>query len=109
TDTTPTPSDTATTPGKSATPGTVTVTGTLRCPDHPGGCDVWITLVNARGKRRAASRATNGRYRLTALPPGSYTLIASGSTHPPRAEFLSVRQGPGELRHDIELERVGRG
>ncbi|MFG2223541.1 FUSC family protein [Streptomyces sp. NPDC048644] len=106
--TTPTKAAEATTPTEATTPGTVTVTGSLRCPDHPGGCDVWITLVNARGKRRAASRATNGRYRLTALPPGSYTLIASGSTHPPRAEFLSVRPGPGEMRHDIELERVGR-
>ncbi|MFJ8670661.1 FUSC family protein [Streptomyces sp. NPDC093589] len=87
----------------------VTVTGTLHCPDgHPGGCDAWITLVNARGKRRAAGRATGGRYRIPDLPPGSYTVIASGSAHPPRAEFLSIRQTTGELRHDIELERANR-
>nr|WP_251076954.1 FUSC family protein [Streptomyces benahoarensis] len=79
-----------------------TVTGILRCTDHPGGCDAWITIVNARGKRRATSRATGGRYRIPALPPGSYTLIASGSAHPPRAAFLSVRAGAGELRQDID-------
>ena len=75
---------------------------------HPGGCDAWITLVNARGKRRAAGRATGGRYRILDLPPGSYTVIASGSARPPRAEFLSIRQTTGELRHDIELERANR-
>ncbi|MEK8174813.1 hypothetical protein NKH77_54460 [Streptomyces sp. M19] len=33
--------------------GAVTVTGTVRCPDHPEGCDAWITVVSDRGKRRA--------------------------------------------------------
>ncbi|MFG2137725.1 FUSC family protein [Streptomyces sp. NPDC048650] len=110
----PTP---ASTPQQGATPtsqrapaqeskATVTVTGTLHCPDgHPGGCDAWITIVNARGKRRATSRAVGGRYRIPDLPPGSYTVIASGPAHPPRAAFLSVRQTTGEMRHDISLER----
>ncbi|WP_399085844.1 FUSC family protein [Streptomyces sp. BBFR2] len=86
-----------------------TVTGALRCTDHPGGCDAWITIVNTRGKRRATSRATAGHYRIPAVPPGSYTLIASGSGHPPRAAFLSVRAGAGEVRHDIALGAVDGG
>ncbi|MBP0461364.1 FUSC family protein, partial [Streptomyces bomunensis] len=84
--------------------GAVAVTGHLRCADHPAGCDAWITVVNDRGKRRAGVRAVGGRYRVAGLEPGRYTLIASGAAHPPRAEYLSVQQRDGELRHDIELD-----
>lgn len=84
--------------------GQVTVVGLLRCTDHPAGCDAWITVVSDRGKRRAGVRAVGGRYRVTGLEPGRYTLIAAGAAHPPRAEYLSVRQEGGELRHDIDMD-----
>ncbi|GAA3738798.1 FUSC family protein [Streptomyces tremellae] len=84
--------------------GAVTVTGTLRCVRHPDGCDAWITVVSDRGKRRAGVRAVGGRYRIDGLEPGRYTLIAAGAAHGPRADYLSVRQQDGELRHDIDLD-----
>ncbi|WP_284348980.1 FUSC family protein [Streptomyces sp. A 4/2] len=84
--------------------GPVTVSGSLRCPDHPADCDAWITVVGARGKRRAGVRAVAGRYRITGLEPGTYTLIAAGSSHAPRAEFLTVELAAGEMHHDILLK-----
>lgn len=98
----------ARTADRPATGKAVTVSGVLRCPDHPAGCDAWITVVSDRGKRRAAGRAVGGRYRISGLGPGGYTLIVSGTAHAPRAEFLSVRRTEGELRHDIDLEPAPR-
>ncbi|MEV8566983.1 FUSC family protein [Streptomyces sp. NPDC051322] len=88
--------------------GSVTVSGHLRCPDHPADCDAWITVVGARGKRRAGVRAVAGRYRITGLTPGTYTVIAAGSSHTPRAEFLSVKLTEGEMHHDIQLAPASR-
>ncbi|WP_371790479.1 FUSC family protein [Streptomyces sp. NBC_01471] len=85
------------------TGGPVTVSGSVRCEDHPVDCDAWITVVSARGKRQAGVRASGGRYRITGLEPGTYTLIAAGSSHAPRAEFLSVTRTEGEMHHDIRL------
>ncbi|MFD7920058.1 FUSC family protein [Streptomyces sp. NPDC059740] len=87
-----------------ATEGAVTVSGSLRCPDHPTGCDAWITVVSDRGKRHTSSRAVGGQYRISGLRPGGYTLIASATAHAPSAEFLSVTPGAGDLHHDIQLE-----
>ncbi|WP_406136092.1 FUSC family protein [Streptomyces sp. NBC_01089] len=89
--------------GGLTTGGPVTVSGSVRCDDHPVDCDAWITVVNARGKRRAGVRAVGGRYRITGLEPGTYTLIAAGSSHAPRAEFLSVPRTEGEMHHDLRL------
>ncbi|WP_328536993.1 FUSC family protein [Streptomyces sp. NBC_00344] len=88
--------------------GSVTVSGYLRCPVHPADCDAWITVVGARGKRWARVRAVAGRYRITGLAPGTYTLIAAGSAHTPRAEFLSVKLPAGEMHHDIQLAPASR-
>ncbi|OON82694.1 FUSC family protein [Streptomyces tsukubensis] len=84
----------------------VTVVGSLSCADHPGGCDAWITVVSDRGKRQPGVRAVRGRYRVTGLRPGGYTVVASGAAHAPRAEFLSLSPSDSgrELRFDIELE-----
>ncbi|WP_161789697.1 hypothetical protein [Phaeacidiphilus oryzae] len=58
-------------------------------------------MVTDRGKRRALVKATGGRYQVTGLTPGGYTLIASSATHSPVAEFLLVNNG--STTHDIEL------
>ncbi|WP_030260692.1 FUSC family protein [Streptomyces violens] len=87
---------------------TCTVSGSLHCPDHPGGCEAWITVVSDRGKRRAGVRAVGGRYRITGLEPGGYTVIASGSAHAPTARFLAVDPSRGDVHHDIELKPAQR-
>lgn len=89
--------------GGSRTGGSVTVSGSVRCADHPVDCGAWITVVSSRGKRQAGVRAAGGRYRITGLEPGTYTLIAAGSSHAPRAEFLSVTGTEGEMHRDIQL------
>lgn len=89
--------------GGSRTGGSVTVSGTVRCDDHPVDCGAWITVVSSRGKRQAGVRAAGGRYRITGLEPGTYTLIAAGSSHAPRAEFLTVTRTEGEMHHDLRL------
>ncbi|MFD3457912.1 FUSC family protein [Streptomyces sp. NPDC058691] len=90
-------------PGLSGDAATVTVSGTLRCPLHPDGCEARITLVTAQGKYCTKIRAENGRYQITGLPPGGYTLIASASQHAPHGEFLLVDRAGRQLRHDIAL------
>jgi hypothetical protein len=83
----------------------VTVSGTLRCRRHPDGCKGWIIVVTGPGKRHArVDSADDGRYRITDLTAGPYTLIASGQAHTPRAEFLLVDQDFGDVRHDITLQ-----
>ncbi|WP_413804468.1 FUSC family protein [Streptomyces sp. OE57] len=85
--------------------GTATVSGTLRCPVHPDGCEAWITVVTDRGKRQALVRAAGGSYRIPDLAPGGYTLIVSSPEHAPSARFLVVEDRPGrDLRQDITLE-----
>jgi hypothetical protein len=60
-----------------------------------------VTVVTDRGKRRGLVKATGGRYQVTDLTPGGYTLIASSATHPPVAEFLLVNGG--STQRDIEM------
>ncbi|MFD3581273.1 FUSC family protein [Streptomyces sp. NPDC058683] len=91
-------------PSLSLNPATATVSGALRCPLHPDGCEAWITVVADRDKHWTQARAENGLYQITGLPPGGYTLIASASQHAPHAEFLLVDRGGREISHDIALE-----
>ncbi|MGW4562942.1 FUSC family protein, partial [Streptomyces sp. NPDC004561] len=82
--------------------GTVTLQGSVRCPEH-GGCEAWITVVDSRGKRRAQVRTVGGRYTVTRLAPGAYTLVMSSPAHPPRAESLLVYRPGADLHRDITL------
>ncbi|MFF3517484.1 FUSC family protein [Streptomyces sp. NPDC002573] len=91
-------------PGPSRDADTVTVSGTLRCPLHSGGCEAWITVVTGQGKRWTKVRTVNGQYQITGLPQGTYTLIASSSQHAPHAEFLLVDRVGRPLRHDIAFD-----
>ncbi|MGW9028691.1 carboxypeptidase-like regulatory domain-containing protein, partial [Streptomyces sp. NPDC055722] len=68
-----------------------------------GGCEAWITIVTGQGQRWTQGRTVNGRYQITGLPPGAYTLIASSSQHAPHAQFLLVDRTGQQLRHDIAL------
>ncbi|MFE4991560.1 FUSC family protein [Streptomyces mirabilis] len=92
------------TPSLSPNHATATVSGALRCPLHPDGCEAWITVVADRDKRWTQARAENGLYQITGLPPGGYTLIASASQHAPHAEFLLVDRVGREISRDIALE-----
>jgi hypothetical protein len=89
-----------------ASESAVTVRGALRCPEHDG-CEVWITVVNERGKYQgkcqARSNTFGGGYAITGLTPGEYTLIVSSSQHRPRAESLLVDQSGRDVQHDITL------
>jgi hypothetical protein len=89
-----------------ASESAVTVRGALRCPEHDG-CEVWITVVNDRGKYQgkcqARSNTFGGSYAITGLTPGEYTLIVSGSQHRPRAESLLVDGSGRDVQHDITL------
>jgi uncharacterized membrane protein YccC len=87
-----------------ASAGTVTVSGTLRCPQHPDGCQAWITVVTDRDERRMPVKAVEGHYQVTGLAPGTYMLVVSGVAHAPRSEFLRVDRPGRDLRHDITLE-----
>lgn len=81
----------------------VTVRGSVTCPRHPHGCEAWITVVTDRGKRQALVKAAGG-YQINNLHPGGYTLVVSGASHAPSAEFLLVdARSESELRHDIVL------
>ncbi|MFK0280395.1 FUSC family protein [Streptomyces sp. NPDC090499] len=92
------------TPSLSRNAVTATVSGALRCPLHPDGCEAWITVVTDRGRRWTQARAENGLYRIAGLPPGGYTLIASAVQHAPHAEFLLVEGAGREISHDIALD-----
>ncbi|MEU6575249.1 FUSC family protein [Streptomyces sp. NPDC046805] len=81
---------------------TVTLRGSVRCPEH-GRCEAWVTVVDARGKRRAQVQAVDGGYTVPRLSPGAYTLVVSSPAHPPRAESLLVYQPGPDLRRDITL------
>ncbi|MGW1875983.1 FUSC family protein [Streptomyces sp. NPDC001975] len=92
------------TPGPSRNTATATVSGALRCPLHPDGCEAWITVVADRGNRWTQARVESGLYQITGLPPGGYTLIASAAQHAPHAEFLLVERAGREISHDIALD-----
>ncbi|WP_419185761.1 FUSC family protein [Mangrovactinospora gilvigrisea] len=77
----------------------ILVRGEVRCAEHPDGCAGWVTVVDERGRRRARVRMCAGRFTLSGLAPGGCTLVVSGAQHPPRAEFLLVRGGPGSEQH----------
>ncbi|WP_369208670.1 hypothetical protein [Streptomyces sp. PU-14G] len=81
----------------------MTVGGFVHCPLHPGGCEAWLTVVDARGKRQALVRTVDGIYQVTGLTPGGHTLVISSSSHAPSAEFLLVTGAADRTRHDVEL------
>ncbi|UNS98565.1 FUSC family protein [Streptomyces tubbatahanensis] len=83
--------------------GAVTVDGFVHCPLHPGGCEAWLTVVDARGKRQALVRTVGGAYQVTGLTPGGHTLVTSSASHAPSAEFLLVTGAAGTMRHDVAL------
>ncbi|MGY1437575.1 FUSC family protein [Streptomyces reniochalinae] len=89
--------------GAATVDGFVTVAGFVHCPLHPGGCEAWLTVVDARGKRQALVRAAGGAYQVTGLAPGGHTLVTSSASHAPSAEFLLVTAAAGTMRHDVAL------
>jgi hypothetical protein len=91
--------------------GTSAVLGVVRAPDPTGGrCvpGVTVTLIDVRGDVAAACVTDqNGRYHLTGMPDGSYTLTAAGPGHQPVAVSLRLVVG-ATLERDLELPRRSR-
>ncbi len=92
--------------------GTSAVLGTVGAPDQTGGNrpvpGVTVTLIDVRGDVSAAGVTDqNGRYHLTGMPDGNYTLTAAGPGHQPVAVSLRLDVG-ATLERDLELPRRSR-
>lgn len=92
--------------------GTSAVLGTVRTPDPAGGNrpvpGATVTLIDVRGDVAAAGLSgQDGRYHLTGMPDGSYTLTAAGTGHQPVAVSLRLETG-ATLERDLELPRRSR-
>ncbi|WP_214369281.1 MFS transporter [Pseudonocardia sp. H11422] len=88
------------------------VHGVVRTPDPAGGSrpitGVAITLIDARGNVAAATVADeHGRYHVTGVPDGQYTLTAAGAGYQPVAVSVLLPSGVATER-DIELPRRAR-
>lgn len=58
-----------------------------------------------KGYTRVES-AADGRYQISGLAPGRYTLIASAQEHLTQAKFILVGRGASSLQHDFILQAV---
>ncbi|MBN9096565.1 MAG: DHA2 family efflux MFS transporter permease subunit [Pseudonocardia sp.] len=92
--------------------GTSAVLGVVRAPDPTGGNrpvpGITVTLIDVRGDVAAAGVTDpDGRYHLTGMPDGSYTLTAAGPGHQPVAVSLRLDVG-ATLERDLELPRRSR-
>ncbi|MHA6791958.1 MFS transporter [Pseudonocardia bannensis] len=88
------------------------VHGVVRSPDPAGGSrpvtGIAITLIDVRGNVAAATVADEyGRYHLTGVPDGRYTLTAAGAGFQPVAVSVLLPSGVATER-DIELPRRAR-
>ena len=63
--------------------------------------DARITVLSADGNVAAVARTdAEGRYTVSDLPEGDYTVVASG--YPPATSQVNLLGG-GESRHDVRL------
>lgn len=67
------------------------VTGTVRAVSGASIAGATVTVTDSGGEVVDAQRTDEqGRYRLSALPPGTYTLVAGAPGHQPAAQALPV-------------------
>ncbi|MBB4687456.1 MFS transporter [Amycolatopsis jiangsuensis] len=80
--------------------GAVLLQGTARTEGERVVPDARITVLDANGNVAAVARTDGeGRYVVSDLPIGSYTVVASG--YPPATSQVSL--GDGEAEHDVRL------
>lgn len=78
----------------------VVLSGTARTDGDRAVPDARITVLDAEGNVAAVTRTdANGRYTVSDLPEGNYTIVASG--YPPATSQVSVNGG--EAAHDVRL------
>jgi EmrB/QacA subfamily drug resistance transporter len=92
--------------------GTSSVRGTVRTSDLIDGeravPGITVTLIDVRGDVAAAGVTdADGRYQLSGVPDGSYTLTAAGPGHQPVATGLHLDIGTA-IERDLELPRRSR-
>ncbi|MGQ4596363.1 DHA2 family efflux MFS transporter permease subunit [Nocardia sp. R6R-6] len=79
------------------------LTGTARSDGGRSVADVQISVLDAGGVRTATTRTdADGRYVVTDLPEGDYTIVARG--YPPVTSHVTVFGG--EVGHDVRLGYV---
>ena len=81
--------------------GSVLLAGTAKTEDDRIVPDARITVLDADGNVSAVARTdAEGRYLVSDLPEGSYTVVASG--YPPATSQVSLLGGT-EANHDVRL------
>ncbi|HJQ44899.1 MAG TPA: DHA2 family efflux MFS transporter permease subunit [Amycolatopsis sp.] len=79
----------------------VVLAGTARTNGERAVPDARITVLDAEGNVAAVARTdSEGRYVISDLPEGDYTVVASG--YPPATSQVNLLGG-GESRHDVRL------
>ncbi|NKQ55885.1 MFS transporter [Amycolatopsis sp. K13G38] len=79
----------------------VVLAGTARTDGGRAVPDARITVLDADGNVAAVARTdSEGRYVISDLPEGDYTVVASG--YPPATSQVNL-PGGGEARHDVRL------
>ncbi|RJQ84391.1 MFS transporter [Amycolatopsis panacis] len=80
--------------------GAVLLQGVARTEGDRVVPDARITVLDANGNVSAVARTdSEGRYVVSDLPIGSYTVVASG--YPPATSQVTLREG--EAEHDVQL------
>ncbi|GAA3557567.1 MFS transporter [Amycolatopsis ultiminotia] len=80
--------------------GAVLLQGTARTEGERAVPDARITVLDANGNVSAVARTdSEGRYVVSDLPIGSYTVVASG--YPPATSQVTL--GDGEAEHNVRL------
>ncbi|MGH3624992.1 MAG: MFS transporter, partial [Sciscionella sp.] len=89
--------------------GAAGVEGTVRVGVHGDVlAEAVVTLVDGRGEIIASRYSdAEGRYALTGLAAGGYTMVVSGSGRAPVALSVQLAAGAGMLRQDVVLPDVG--
>jgi EmrB/QacA subfamily drug resistance transporter len=81
--------------------GSVLLAGTARTEDDKLVPDARITVLDAEGNVAAVARTdAEGRYVVSDLPAGDYTVVASG--YPPATSQVSL-SGGAKADHDVQL------
>jgi uncharacterized surface anchored protein len=81
--------------------GTVLLAGVAMSEDDKIVPDARITILDAEGNVAAVARTdAEGRYVISDLPEGDYTVVASG--YPPATSQVSLAGGT-EASHDVRL------
>jgi hypothetical protein len=81
--------------------GSVLLAGTARTEEGNLVPDARITVLDAEGNVSAVARTdAEGKYVVSDLPEGSYTVVASG--YPPATSQVSLLGGT-EANHDVRL------